>query len=111
MEVRAITRYVGISPRKLRLVADRVRGLKVEESIALLGLLPSPSARVVSKVIKSAAANAESNFQLIPDELRIRNILVDAAPTLKRFRAQSRGRVSPILKRASHITVIVSEEE
>ncbi len=111
MKTRAVAKYVSTSPRKLRLIADRVCGLKVEESIALLRLLPSPSAQVMAKVIKSAAANAENNFQMSPDELRVVNIFVDSGPTLKRFRPQARGRINPILKRSSHITVIVSEEE
>ena len=107
MEVRARARYVGISPRKLRLVADQVRGRKVEDATSLLGLLPSPAARVMSKAIKSAAANAENNFQMLPEDLRIVGISVNSGPTLKRFRPQARGRVSPILRRSSHIKVMV----
>ncbi len=111
MEVRAIAKDTGVSPRKVRLVVDMVRGRKVDEALDLLRFTPSPIARVVSKVIKSAAANAESNFQMASSDLKIVSIFADEARTLKRFRPRSRGRVSPILKRSSHITVVVAEQE
>jgi len=111
MEVRAVSKNTGIPPRKARLLVDMVRGKKVEEALTMLQFTPSPSARVVAKAIKSAAANAESVFQLSPSELKIVEIFADEAQTLKRFRPRSRGRVSPILKRSSHITVIITEEE
>ena len=111
MEVRASARYIRTSPRKLRPIVDVVRGKKVDEALAILRFLPSPSARTVAKVVKSAAANAENNFEMMPSELRIVNIFVDEGPTLKRYRAGPRGRVKPILKRSSHITVVVKEEE
>jgi len=88
-----------------------VRGKKVEEALSLLRFTPSPTANVVAKTIKSAAANAESGFQMDPSDLKIVSIFADEAPTLKRYRPRSRGRVSPILKRSSHITVVVSDEE
>jgi large subunit ribosomal protein L22 len=111
MEVRAVAKDTGISPRKARLVADMVRGRSVDEALALLQFVPSPKARVVAKVVKSAAANAENNFQMSSQDLKIVNIFVDKARTLKRIRPRARGRVSPILKRSSHITVIVAEQE
>lgn len=111
MKVRAVSKDTGISPRKVRLLVDLVRGKKVDEALALLKFAPTPTARVVAKVVKSAAANAENNFQLSPSDLKIVTIFADEARTLKRFRPRSRGRVSPILKRSSHITVIVAEEE
>lgn len=111
MEVRASARYVRTSPRKLRPIVDVVRGKKVDDALAILRFLPSPSARTVAKVVKSAAANAENNFEMMPSELRIVNISVDDGPSLKRYRAGPRGRVKPILKRSSHITVVVKEEE
>jgi large subunit ribosomal protein L22 len=111
MEVRAVVKDTGVSPRKVRLLVDMVRGKKVEEALNMLRFTPSPTARVVAKVIKSAAANAESGFQMTPADLKIVRIFADEAPTLKRFRPRSRGRVSPILKRSSHITVVVAEEE
>ncbi|MBI2329711.1 MAG: 50S ribosomal protein L22 [Chloroflexi bacterium] len=111
MEVRAIAKDTGVTPRKVRLLVDMVRGKKVDEALAMLGFTSSPTARIVAKVIKSAAANAENNFQMPPEDLRIIRIFADEARTLKRYRPRSRGRASPILKRSSHITVIVSEQE
>lgn len=110
MKVRAVFKDVRISPRKARLVVDSVRGKKVEEALSLLRLYPTPVARVVAKAIKSAAANAENNFDQLPSELRVVEILVDQGHTMRRGRAQARGRSSPILKRSSHITVAVEEE-
>ncbi len=111
MEARAIVKGTGVSPRKVRPLIDMVRGRKVDEALTLLKFMPSPTARVVAKVIKSAAANAENAFQMSPSSLKIAKIFADEARTLKRFRARSRGRASPILKRSSHITVIVTEQE
>ncbi len=111
MEVRAIAKDTGISPRKVRLLVDMVRGKKVEEALTMLRFVSSPTARVVAKTIKSAAANAESVFQMSTSALKIVKIVADDAPRLKRYRPRARGRVSPILKRSSHITVIVAEQE
>jgi len=88
-----------------------VRGKKVDEALTILRLTPTPIARVVAKVVKSAAANAENNFQMSSSDLKVVRIFADEARTLKRFRPRARGRVSPILKRSSHITVIVAEQE
>jgi large subunit ribosomal protein L22 len=111
MEVRAVSKDTGISPRKVRPLVDMVRGKKVDEALTLLKFTPTPTARVVAKVVKSAAANAENNFQMEPVDLRIVNIFTGEGRTLKRFRARARGRASHILKRSSHITVVVAEEE
>jgi len=111
MKVRAIAKDVGISPQKARLVVDMVRGKKVDEALTTLSFLPTPTAKAVAKVIKSAAANAENNFEMSPADLKITDIFADKGHTMKRFRPKSRGRISPILKRSSHITVFVSEEE
>ncbi len=111
MKVRAVAKDIGISPQKVRLVVNMVRGKKVDEALSILSFLPTPTAKAVAKVIKSAVANAENNFQMSPAELRITDIFADQGHTLKRFRPQSRGRVSPILKRSSNITVFVTEEE
>ena len=111
MEVKAVAKDTGISPRKVRPLVDMVRGKMVDEALTLLQFAPSPVARMVSKTVKSAAANAENNFQMTPPDLRIVSIFVDEARTLKRFRARARGRASHILKRSSHITVIVAEQE
>ncbi len=111
MEVRAVAKDTGVSPRKVRLLVDMVRDKKVDEALTMLRFTSSPTARVVAKVIKSAAANAENVFQMSSSGLKIVRIFADEARTLRRFRPRSRGRVSPILKRSSHITVIVAEQE
>ena len=111
MEVKAVANDTGIASRKVYPLVDMVRGRMVDEALTMLRFTPTPVARTVTKVIKSAAANAENNFQMIPSDLRIVTIFADEAPTLKRFRPRARGRASPILKRSSHITVIVAEEE
>jgi large subunit ribosomal protein L22 len=111
MKVKAEAKDVRISPQKVRRVVDLVRGKKVDEALALLKFVPTPAAREVAKVIKSAAANAENNFQMEPTALRISDIFADEGHKLKRFRPQARGRVNPILKRSTHIKVFVEEEE
>ena len=109
MEVRAISKDTGVSPRKMALLVDMVRGKKVEEALNILRFAPTPNAKIVAKTIKSAAANAENNYQMTPTDLKIVKISADEARMLKRFRARARGRANQILKRASHITVVVSE--
>ena len=109
MEVRAISKDTGVSPRKMRLLVDMVKGKKVEEALNILRFAPTPNALIVAKTIKSAAANAENNYQMTPSDLKIIKITADEARTLKRFRARARGRANEILKRSSHITVVVSE--
>jgi large subunit ribosomal protein L22 len=109
MEVKAISKDTGVSPRKIRLLVDMVRGKKVEEALTILKFAPTPNARIVAKAIKSAAANAENNYQMTPTDLKIVKIAADEARMLKRFRARARGRANQILKRSSHITVVVSE--
>ncbi len=111
MEVKARAKDTGISPRKVRLLVNMVRGKKVDEALTILKYAPTPTARIVAKVVKSAAANAENNFQMSPSDLKITRIFTDEARTLKRYRPRARGRASPILKRSSHITVIVDEEK
>jgi large subunit ribosomal protein L22 len=109
MEVKAISKDTGVSPRKMRLIVEMVKGKKVEEALNILRFVPTPNAVIVAKTIKSAAANAENNFQMTPSELKIVKITADEARTLKRFRSRSRGRASEILKRSAHVTVVVSE--
>ena len=111
MEVKAMAKDTGISPSKVRPLVNIVRGKRVDEALTMLRFASSPAARVVAKVVKSAAANAENNFQMDTSDLRIVSIFADKARTLKRFRPRARGRASPILKRSSHITVIVAEQE
>ena len=109
IEVRAIARNVPGSPRKAGLVADVIRGKRVPDALATLQFLPHRAARNFAKVVKSAAANAETNFNLDPTELYIVRVTADKGRTLKRFRPKARGRVGPILKRSSHLTVVVAE--
>jgi large subunit ribosomal protein L22 len=111
MEVKAIARDIRISPYKVRFVVDLVRGKKVDDALNILKYASTPAARAVAKIVKSAAANAENNYQMSPSELRVVRIYADEARSLKRFRAQARGRANQILKRASHITVFVDEQE
>jgi large subunit ribosomal protein L22 len=110
MKVTAIGKDIGIPSRKVRLAVDMVRGKKVEEAVSMLQFVPTASARAVLKVIKSAAANAENNYEMTPADLKIVDIQANEGHTLKRFRAQGRGRVNPILKRSTHIVVSVDEE-
>jgi len=109
--VRASARYVRISPRKARLVADQVRGMHIERARALLQFSAKGAARDIHKLIDSAAANAENNHDLIGDEMRITDIRVDEGPTLKRYRPRALGRATPIHKRTSHISVALTPEE
>jgi large subunit ribosomal protein L22 len=111
MRIGAVAKDIGIPPRKMKLVVDMVRGKKVEDALNILKFTPTPAAKVVAKVIKSAAANAENNYHMDPAGLKVVHIVADEARTLKRFRPQSRGRYSPILKRQTHVKVFVSEEE
>lgn len=109
MEIKAVARYTGLPASKMRLLVNMVRGKKVEEALAMLRFTPTPKAKVVAKLVKSAAANAENNFQLDPADLKIVKIFADEAPGMRRYRARSRGRASHITKRSSHITVIVAD--
>ena len=108
--MRAIAKDTGISPRKVRRLVDMVRGKRVDEALSILRFVPTPTARVVAKAVKSAAASAENNYQMSPGDLKIIRIMADEARTMKRFRPRARGRAAPILKRSSHITVVVTEE-
>jgi len=111
MEVRAVAKNTGIPASKMRPLVDMVRGKKVDEALTILRFVPTPKARVVAKVVKSAAANAENNFQMAPSDLKIVSIFADEARAMKRFRPRARGRASRISKRSSHITVIIAEQE
>lgn len=111
MEVRAYATDQPVSPRKVRLVLETIRGLPVQEALTRLEFLPQPSARIVWKVVRSAAANAENNFDLNPDALTVKKAVAGDARTLKRFRARSRGRVAPLLRRYSNIEIVVEGDE
>jgi len=110
MEVTASARQLRVSPRKMALVLDEVRGKKVSEALAILSFTPTPAARTVAKVVKSAAANAENNYQMVPAQLKIVKAFADKGQTLRRYHANARGRASPYKRHFSHITIIVEEE-
>jgi len=109
MEVTATEKYVRMSPRKVRLVVDTVRGKRVSEALAMLRFMPKAAAKVVSKAVSSAVANAENNYMLDAEDLYVARITADGGPTLKRFRPRAHGRVSPLLKRSTNITVVLEE--
>ena len=109
MEVRAVAKYVRIAPRKVRVVMDLIRGKNVAEAFAILKFTPKAGAVAIEKVLKSAVANAENNHDLDVDRLYVSSAFVDQGPTLKRIHPRSRGQAFKILKRTSHITVIVDE--
>jgi len=110
MEVRAKLKYVRVSPQKVRMLIGAVKGQRAEAGLNKLKFMPQKAAGIVEKIIRSAVANAEQNNGLDVDNLVIRNIIADQGPVLKRFRARARGRGARILKRTSHITVILAEE-
>ena len=105
----AVLRMARISPQKARLVADQVRGLSAERAVNLLKFSDKKAAALIKKLVESAIANAENNAGADIDELRIAKITVDEGPLLKRFMARAKGRGTRILKRTSHITVVVGE--
>ena len=110
MEARAIAKGVRISPNKSRLVIDLVRGKSVVEADNILANLNKESARAIRKVLTSAVANAENNLELDKENLYVKEAYINEGRTLKRMKAGSKGRVNPILKRSSHITIVVSEK-
>jgi large subunit ribosomal protein L22 len=109
MEKKAVAKYIRISPQKARLVADLVRGKDVDSAITTLKFMPKKAARILRKVIESAVANAIQTETIDADTLYIKKILIDGGPMLKRFRPRAMGRATRILKRTSHITVVVDE--
>jgi large subunit ribosomal protein L22 len=111
MEARAIAKYVRMSPIKLKPVADLVRGKDLEEALTILKFTPGKGAEIVEKVVRSAAANAENNFDLNRDNLFVAEVYANKGPTMKRWRAADRGRAAMILKRSSHIGVTLREKE
>src|SRR5262245_38851375 len=108
-EVRAAAKWVRVSPRKARLVVEHIRGRTVPEARTVLAFTPRAAAREVEKVLHSAVSNAEANHGLVGDELIVSAAYVDEGPTIKRWRARARGRVSSIKKRTCHITVRLAE--
>ncbi|MDI3546771.1 MAG: large subunit ribosomal protein [Halanaerobiales bacterium] len=111
MEARAQAKYVRISPRKARQVIDLIRGKDIGEAIAILRNTPKKASRLIEKVLNSAVANAENNYEMSADELYIKEAYVDEGPTMKRYRARAQGQASMIRKRTSHITIKVSDEK
>jgi large subunit ribosomal protein L22 len=111
MEVKASTKFARISPIKLRLPISEVKGKKAEQALTLLKFMPLKAAGIIHKALESAVANAAHNNELDVDKLVVKNIIVDQGPSLKRFRPRARGRASRILKRTSHLTVIVAQTD
>lgn len=111
LEVRAMERDIRMSAQKVRLVIDLVRGKPVNEALTVLQFLPKRAAGPVAKAVRSAVANAENNYNMNVEDLVITHASADEGRTLKRWRPRARGRVNQILKRSSHITVVVAERE
>ena len=109
MEVRATQRYVRISPQKVRMIVDAIKGKPAETAINALKFMPQKSAGIVEKIVRSAVANADQNTSIDVDDLIVRNLIVDEGPSMKRFKARARGRGARILKRTAHITVVLAE--
>ena len=109
MEAKAVAKYIRIAPRKVRVVMNLIRGKSIAEAFAILKFTPKAGADVIEKVLKSAVANAENNFDMNVDKLYVSSAYVDQGPTLKRIHPRSRGQAFSIFKRTSHVTVVVSE--
>jgi len=111
VEARAIAKYIRISPLKVNYIAREIRGKNVDEALAILEFTPKKGARELQKVLNSAIANAENNFGLDRDSLYVAEAYANDGPTMKRWRPRAQGRAYPILKRSSHIGVVVKERE
>ena len=111
LEVKATEKHLRLSPRKVRLVIDLVRGKQVDEALGILKLTPKGSALAISKAIQAAAANAENNFGLSRDDLYITTIYADKGPSRRWRKIGARSRIKPIERRSTHLTVGVSEKE
>ena len=110
MEVKATAKYIRIAPRKLRIVMNLIRGKNVNEAFAILQFTPKVGSEVIEKVLRSAVANAEHNFDMNVDNLYVSEIFVDQDSTMKRIHPRSRGQAFKILKHSSHLTVVVDEK-
>ena len=110
MTTSATLKFTHLSPQKMRLVADQIRGMSADNAVILLSFSNKKGAKIVKKVLESAIANAENNDGADIDELRVAAIEVNQGPTMKRLRPRARGRADRILKRTSHLTVKVSEK-
>ncbi|MCB9457439.1 MAG: 50S ribosomal protein L22 [Anaerolineaceae bacterium] len=111
MEIKAKTTFLSISPQKLRLVCDQVRGMGAQQALTVLKFMPQKGADLVHKTLTSAVANAENNFDLNGDNLYVARIFADEGPRLKRMKAGARGRYKPRVRRTSHVTIVLSERE
>src|SRR5688572_26810870 len=109
MEARAVTKFVRLSPRKVRLVVDQIRGRGVEEALNILKFVPKRSAGIVEKTLRTAVANAENTQSVDVDRLYVKQVKVDEAGMWKRFMPRAHGRATSIRKRLSHITIVVDE--
>lgn len=111
MQAKAVANTVRIAPRKARLVVDLIRGKQVGEAVSILKLTPKAASPIVEKVLKSAIANAEHNYEMDINNLVVEQAYVNEGPTLKRFRPRAMGRASQINKRTSHITIVLTEKK
>ena len=109
METQAKSRYLLVTPRKARLVIDMIRGRSVEQALGILEFSAKRAGRMIAKTVKSAVANAENAQSVDVDKLYIARAFVDEGPTLKRFMPRAHGRATPIMKRTSHVTIVVDE--
>ena len=110
MEAKAVARFVRVSPRKVRLVMDEIRGMKVDDALKQLSYSPQKGAAILKKLIDSAVANATANSEIDVDTLFVKRIFADEGPILKRFRPRAMGRASRIRRRTSHLTVILDDK-
>lgn len=111
MQTKAVAKFVRVSPRKARIVVDKIRGKEVVDALDILRFNERAISEVVSKVVASAASNAENNFGVRQENLVIKEAYVDEGPTMKRYRPRAKGSASPIMKRTSHITIVVATRE
>lgn len=111
VEAKAHVKYVRISPRKVEVVLDQIRGKSIDEALAILRYLPQKGARITEKVIQSAAANAENNHDMIRDNLYVAQIFANQGPIMKRYKARAQGRANLIRKRSTHISVVLREKK
>ena len=107
---RAVAKYVRVSPRKVQIVIDLIRGKQVDDALAILMYTPKSAAPVVEKLLASAIANAENNLEMSRENLYVAEVYANQGPTLKRYVARSRGSASPVLKRTSHISVVLDQK-
>ncbi|MEJ6949578.1 50S ribosomal protein L22 [Natronospora cellulosivora (SeqCode)] len=111
MEAKAHAKYIRVSPRKARQVMDLIRGKNIGDAVAILKNTPRKASKLIEKVLHSAVSNAENNHDMIADELFIKEAYVNEGPTMKRWRPRAQGMASPIRKRTSHISIVVSDEK